>query len=159
MSTRFRLSGKVTHVGRQLELNLAEGAPFQASVQLDESKSDEAAVTPLIGTYPGAVEAIEADIGGALSLTLQSGYLSKVSKRIDEPYAYILEAQLVGTLDGAEMRGTLEIILTQRCESTPASDDDSLAPPVIAHYRDRRWRIWLAVTGRSTDKIEGLLDA
>ncbi len=158
MSIQFRLSGKVNHVGRRLGLDLGADPVFAVSVGLDETKSDEAAVTPLIGSYPGALEVLDLSIGNALHLSLQAPYLSKISKRIDEPYAYILEAQVVGEFgDGTAMRGILEIILTGRADAAPANDDDALGPPIIDHYRDRRWRIWLAMVGHKTDKIEGQL--
>ncbi len=158
MSKSFRLSGYVSHVGRKLALGVSDGDVFNAAVQLDETIDDGAAVTPLIGTYPGALESINVEIG-KLRLKLQATHLSKISKRIDEPYAYILEAQLIhADDDGAHMRGTLEIILMQRTDAAPLDDDDSLAPPMIAHYKDKHWRIWLAVEGGATDKIEGPLN-
>lgn len=157
MSLTFRLKGDVTAIGRSLDLGIAPGAPFDAVIDIDPNIDDEAAVTELIGTYPGAIQRAEVSIGGVFTMALSRTVSTKIIKRTADPYAYMLNAELVSPDGPAVARGNFEVVLQRRTELTPADDTDDLAPPVMGYYSDRRWRIWLVLRGAPPSKIEGRL--
>ncbi len=157
MSLTFRLKGDVTAVGRSIDLDIAPGAPFDALIDIDPNIDDEAAVTELIGTYPGAIQRAEINIGGAFQMVLASTVATKIVKRTADPYAFMLNAELVSPDGPAVPRGNFEVVLQRRTALTPSDDTDDLAPPVMRFYGDRRWRIWMVLRGAPPSKIEGRL--
>jgi len=159
MPLSFQLTGAVTGVGRSLELVIEKGAAFSARFEINPDVADAAAVTEVIGTYLEAIETAEITIGDALRMVLGNAATTKITKRTADPYAYLMEAEMVSVEGPSHARGTFEMILQQRTDVAPAHDVDDLAPPVVQNYRDRRWRIWLVYRGAPPTKIEGVLDA
>ena len=144
-------------MGRTLDLQVTPGARFSAEIDIDTGVADAAAVTDLIGTYPEAIERAEIDIGGSLRLILSNPATTKITKRVADPYAWLLEAEIVSPDGPAVARGNFEVVLQRRSEHAPADDVDDLGPPVVRNYVQRIWRIWLILNGAPPSKIEGVL--
>ena len=157
MSVIFQLRGEITSVGRSLTLATSPGALFVATVDIDPAVEDAAAVTSVIGTYPRSIRSVAIDLGGILALELGNDLTTKIVKRTADPYAYLLEAEMVSPHGPGHARGNFEVLLQRRSEHAPANDVDDLAPPVVRHYAQRRWRIWLSLDGAPPSKVEGVL--